>query len=101
VKGIFDTRGLIHNLWGGAMTENVTQRMARDVMAEAILRVEAAGFPVIFSVHDEVVLEVDEGSDKFLADAKAEAERLLTITPDWAEGLPLAVEGDYNDRYCK
>lgn len=101
VKGIFDQRGRVYNLWGGAMCENVTQRMARDVMSEAILRVETAGFPVIFSVHDEVVLEVDDGSDKFLADAKAEAERLLTMTPEWAEGLPLAVEGGYESRYTK
>lgn len=100
-KGVFDSRGRIYNLWGGAMCENVTQRMARDIMAVAMLRVEDAGFPVIWSVHDEVVLEVDAGSDKFLADAQAEAERLLTITPDWAEGLPLAVEGGYADRYCK
>jgi DNA polymerase bacteriophage-type len=101
VKGIFDSRARVHNLWGGTLTENVTQRMARDVMAEAMLRVEKAGFTVRFHVHDEVILEIDKGSDKFLADAKAEAERLLTITPDWAEGLPLAVEGGYADRYCK
>lgn len=100
-RGVFDARGAVHNLWGGALTENVTQRMARDVFAEAKLRVEKAGFPVIFDAHDELILEVDKGSEKFLKDAQAQAEQILCVCPDWCAGLPLAVEGGFSDRYCK
>lgn len=100
-RGVFDERGIVRNLWGGTLTENVTQRMARDVMAEAMVRAEKAGLTVKWSTHDELILEVDQGSEKFLSDTKAEAERILTEVPAWAEGLPLAVEGDYCERYTK
>jgi DNA polymerase len=72
--------------------------MARDVIAEAIIRLESAGLPVLFHAHDEVILEVDLDNKE---EAKAEAIRLMTQTPEWAEGLPLAVEGDFCDRYTK
>jgi DNA polymerase bacteriophage-type len=101
MRGVFDERGVVRNLWGGTLTENVTQRMGRDIFAEAQLRAEKNDFLSRFSAHDEGVFEVDDGSEKFLADQKAELERILTITPDWAEGVPLAVEGSYEDRYTK
>lgn len=97
-KGDFGHTSHQPNLWGGVLTENVTQRMARDVMAEAVLRLESAGLPVIFHAHDEVVLEVDVDSKE---EAKIEAERLMAIAPAWAEGLPLAVEGDFSETYTK
>jgi hypothetical protein len=85
-------------LWGGTLTENVVQRMARDVLAEAILRLEGAGLPVVFHAHDEVILEVDIDNKE---EAKAEAERLMAVEPVWAPGLPLEVEGDLAERYTK
>ena len=86
------------NLWGGTMAENVTQRMARDVLAEAVVRLENAGLPVVFHAHDEVILEVDIGSRE---EAKREAEKILMMAPPWAPDLPLGVEGDFADTYVK
>lgn len=85
-------------LWGGTLTENVTQRMARDIIAEAVLRLEASGLSVLFHSHDESILEVPiEHKDEALI----KAEKILTYTPEWCEGLPLAVEGDFAETYTK
>jgi DNA polymerase len=97
-KGDFGHSSHQPSLWGGTLVENVTQRMARDVMAESVLRLEDAGLPVIFHAHDEVVVEVDVGNKE---EARKEAEHLMSIAPAWAEGLPLAVEGDFSETYTK
>lgn len=86
------------NLWGGTMAENVTQRMARDVLAEAVLRLEAAGLPVVFHAHDEVILEVDVTAKE---EVKKAAEEIMGVAPAWAPDLPLGVEGDFADTYVK
>ena len=86
-------------LWGGTLTENVTQRMARDILAEAIVKLEAAGLPVVFTVHDEVVLEVDDDASK--EEAKKIAEEILVTAPEWAQDLPLGVEGTFAAAYTK
>jgi DNA polymerase len=84
--------------YGGKLCENMVQAMARDVFAEGLLRVEAAGLNPILTVHDEVVCDVPETD---AAAACAEAVRLLTLTPEWAPGLPLAAEGTIATRYTK
>jgi DNA polymerase len=100
IKGDFGQASRQPRLWGGTLTENVTQRMARDVLADAILRLEAAGLQVAFHAHDEVILEVDAG-EASQKEAKAEAEQIMSTAPAWAEGLPLAVEGDFATEYTK
>jgi DNA polymerase len=82
--------------YGGHLVENITQASARDIMAEAMLRVDAAGYSLILTVHDELITEDDEtfGSmDEFNA--------LMTEVPSWAEGLPISVGGWAGKRYRK
>jgi DNA polymerase bacteriophage-type len=82
--------------YGGHLTENVVQAVARDLMATAMLRLERAGYLPVLTVHDEVVTEgeEDEGSlDEFL--------HLMQTKPAWADGLPVEVEGWEGERYRK
>lgn len=74
--------------YGGRLTENIVQAIARDCLAEAIERLEAAGIPVVFHIHDEVVCEVPEGS----ADLET-VTRILRQPPAWAPDLPLNADG--------
>lgn len=82
--------------YGGMLTENATQAVARDIMAAAMPKLEAAGYPIILTVHDEIVCEPDADH----GDA-AGIEQALCDLPAWAEGLPVAAEGFEDERYRK
>lgn len=82
--------------YGGKLVENIVQATARDVLAEAMLRLNAAGFPIVFHVHDEVIAECKH--DEHSLD---EMNDILSQTPDWADGLPLAAEGFETKYYQK
>ena len=82
--------------YGGKLVENIVQATARDVLAEAMLRLSAAGFPIVFHVHDEVIAECLQ--DEHSLD---EMNDILRQTPDWADGLPLAAEGFETEYYQK
>ena len=71
--------------WYGSIVENVVSGIARDLLAEAIVRFETRGLPVVFHWHDDCVCEVPEG-----AITDAEFLAILLEAPAWAEGLPLA-----------
>ena len=81
--------------YGGALVENIVQGIARDVMCEAQLRVESAGFKFLFGVHDEIISEHPRD------DLLEEYERLMTQVPEWAEGLPVGSEGVVCQRFRK
>lgn len=82
---------------GPAILHNCTQAVARDLLAEAMLRLERAGFPVIMHVHDEIVCEIPV---KYARTVK-EFVRIMKASPSWAEGLPIAAEGWNGPRFKK
>lgn len=83
-------------IWGGLLTENVVQATARDLMAGAMMRLETSGYPVIMSVHDEIICEVPDGHGSL-----AEMIEIMVTVPDWAKGCPVAAEGKESLRYEK
>jgi DNA polymerase len=82
-------------MYGGKLAENLVQAVARDVFAEALIRLVHAGIEVVFHCHDEVVCEVPLDTDP------ADIERLMSITPDWLSGCPLAAESVETEHYLK
>jgi len=76
--------------WGGKLTENVDQAIARDLLAHALQRYDEAGGCVIGHVHDEMIAEEDEDqAEKWLETMN----QCFTTPPDWFRGLPLKAEG--------
>jgi DNA polymerase len=82
--------------YAGKIAENASQAVARDIMVEGMLRVEAAGYPIVLTVHDEIVSEVpgDFGSIE-------EFKNLMCAVPTWAWGLPLDANVFRSKRYKK
>ena len=85
-----------HGAYGGTWTENVVSGISRDLLVEAMQRIEAAGYPIVLHCHDEIVAEVPEG----LANTE-EFTHLMTQVPSWASGLPIAAGVWSGPRYCK
>ena len=84
--------------YGGKLTENVIQAIARDLLAYSMLQLDKAGYTITMHIHDEVIAEVDA------ANAQAEYERMAEImgqAPDWASDLPLRAEGYITPYYKK
>lgn len=79
--------------YGGRITENITQAVARDVLSEALVRLREAGHKVVGHVHDEILVEAPASVD--------EVTEIMVTPPTWSAGLPLAAEGFYCPRYRK
>jgi len=82
--------------YGGLLAENVTQATARDCLAYVMPQLEAAGYPIVMHVHDEILCEVPEdfGSVSDFASK-------MCAQKQWAEGLPIAAAGYEAKRYRK
>lgn len=82
--------------YGGKLTENIVQAVARDCLANALLNLHHAGYKINFHIHDEVILEIQNGSGQSLE----EAIELMCRAPAWAKGLPLDADG-FESKYYK
>jgi len=71
--------------YGGKLTENIVQAVARDFMAEAVVRVHEEGHDIAMHVHDEIVVEDGQ---------KEELENIMKVLPSWASGFPLDAKGE-------
>jgi DNA polymerase len=80
--------------YGGKIVENITQAVARDIIAEAMLRVEKAGYRIVLSVHDEILCEKEKGSP-------VELEKLMVYPTLWGKDIPLKAECWTGTRYTK
>jgi DNA polymerase len=83
--------------YAGKIAENCTQAFARDILAYNMPRIEAEGYQIVLSVHDELLTETPD-SDEFNHTRLSE---LMSTVPPWAEGLPLAAAGFECLRYRK
>lgn len=74
---------------------NCTQAIARDLLTDAMRRIDAAGYQIVLHCHDEVVVEAtpDQSLDKLCA--------LMAEQPEWAKGLPLHADGFECEFYQK
>jgi DNA polymerase len=85
--------------WGGSLTENVDQALARDILMEALLRWEQTSkYRVALHVHDELMSVVPKEDAE---EALAMLNKCMTVVPKWAEGLPLNAEGFISEYYKK
>ena len=81
--------------YGGKIAENIVQALCRDLLAEAMVRVEAAGYRIVMHVHDEIVAMLHDGG------SLEEFEEIMAEVPAWAEGMPIGAEGWTGARYRK
>jgi DNA polymerase len=81
--------------YGGKLTENVVQAIARDILGVVMLRAKREELPIVFHVHDEIIVEADK--ERPLADV----ERLFSEPIDWCRDLPLKGAGYSTPYYLK
>lgn len=86
------------SLYGGLQCENIVQAASCDLLVNAMFNVEKAGYPVILTVHDEILSEVDELSNSH---NENEFANIMSIKPEWADGLPVSVGAWEDKRYVK
>lgn len=92
-----------HFMTGGSIMENIVQASCRDIMTYGCLEIEEKhpNWKFVFSVYDEVIFEVPDAEAE---EARAEVPRIMTKgdrIAEWTQGMPLEVEGDVVERYCK
>ncbi|MPN34204.1 hypothetical protein SDC9_181697 [bioreactor metagenome] len=81
--------------YGPKLVENIVQATARDLLAEAMLRLSEKGYEIVMHCHDEVIIETPHGFGTL-----KEVSDIMAVAPSWAEGLPLRADG-YECSYYK
>jgi DNA polymerase bacteriophage-type len=81
-------------LYGGLLCENSVQGTARDLLAHALIRLDASGLKPILTIHDEIIVETNTDATEVVSEA-------MHAAPDWAVGLPIAASVVTADRYAK
>jgi len=82
-------------IWGGTFLENICQAFARDIMADAMLKLDRAGFACVLTVHDELINVINK-----LKDHKA-VQKIIRKKAKWYKSFPLEIEGEAVERYQK
>lgn len=85
--------GQAKTLYGGLITENITQAVARDILTDQLVWNEKNKVTTVLHCHDEIVFEENDNFEK--------VAKQMSSSPTWASGLPIAVEGHMNERYVK
>lgn len=85
----------LQQTYGGKLVENIVQAVARDVLADAMLRLHKLNYKIVIHVHDEIVMEMPEGKG-----STKEVDDVMAQTIPWAKGLPLKAES-YETLYYK
>lgn len=94
----FSKKWTLIDTYGGKLSENITQAVARDLLADALIRLDDHGYDIVAHVHDEVIIEIPATSPP---DTLEKVEHLMAQAPAWADGLPLSAEGWRDFRYKK
>ena len=94
--GFFNGKPVPEGLYGGLITQNICQAVARDLLVNGMLNAEENGYPIILHCHDEAVTMVEQNTGSI-----GDFIDQLCVLPDWAQGLPLAAEGEVAARYKK
>lgn len=89
-------RWCAQRLYGGLQFENIVQAAARDVMVSAMFRSEAANYPLVCTIHDEILSEIPEGFGSL-----EEFTKMMSETVSWAPDMPVAVSTWRDRKYVK
>ncbi len=91
--------------YGGKIAENLTQAVARDIMAHAMVNAERRGYQILMSIHDELLSEFPDNAKDYRVhlydDEPSPFQKIMTTKPEWAEGLPVNAETWDGPRYEK
>ena len=90
-------RWIVQTTYGGKLTENIVQALARDVLVESMLQLEHSGYPIVMHVHDEIICEMPLNTTKTLSNFL----RIMGQSPAWGIDLPISAEGWEGKRYKK
>jgi len=75
------------------LVENICQAIARDLLRDAMIRVDEAGYNIVLHVHDEIVTEGENYLERLI--------QIVTNIPHWAKGLPIDATGYFDTNYRK